>query len=72
MFNVTENVSVFVKEKGYRVSVLSEKTGISKNVLHNSLSGSRKLRADEYLTLCGFFEVAPEYFMKANENTEMS
>ena len=33
MFNVTENVSVFVKEKGYRVSVLSEKNRYFKKCL---------------------------------------
>ena len=64
MINVTNEISKYIKEKGIRVSAISKHTGLSKNVLHNSLSGNRKLRADEFLIICNFLDIKPELFLK--------
>jgi len=65
MNDVTSAVSKFVKEKGFQIKVIAQRTGVSQNVLYNSFSGKRKLRADEYLTLCDFFGKDPNDFRKS-------
>ena len=64
MSNVTKAVSEFVKDKGYQTSVIAKKTGISVNSLYKSFGGNRRLRADEYLSLCDFLGVDPREFRK--------
>ena len=66
MDNITQAVSAFIKDKGIQVSTISRKTGISRDILHNSFSGKRKLRADEYLAVCDFLEKDPKDFKTAN------
>jgi transcriptional regulator with XRE-family HTH domain len=67
MVDPTGNVAEFVKSRGFKISVICKKTGISPNALYKSLSGDRKLRIDEYMVLCKFFDVSPEYFMQTNK-----
>lgn len=62
MDDVTAAIAKYVKEKGFQVSVISEKIGVSDNSLYNSFSGHRKLRADEFLKLCDFFGKNPGDF----------
>ncbi len=69
MPNVTNEVAKYIKEKGIRVSAISKQTGLSKDVLYNSLSGNRKLRVDEFLVICKFLETQPEYFFSQPEET---
>jgi lambda repressor-like predicted transcriptional regulator len=60
--DVTKAVSDYVRSKGILITVLSEGTGISYNVLQPSIMGKRKLRADEFLLICDFLEVTPDKF----------
>ncbi len=65
MQDVTKLVSQYVRDKGVSISALSEGTGIAYNPLRSSLVENRKLRADEFLTICEFLEVSPERFWKS-------
>lgn len=62
MKDITQAVSEFVRERGFRINAIAEQTGISRNVLYHSFSGKRKLRADEYLAICDFLGKDPEDF----------
>ena len=64
MQDVTKLVSQYVKDKGVSILALSEGTGIAYNPLRSSMTATRKLRADEFLTICDFLEVPPERFWK--------
>ncbi len=69
MPNVTNEVAKYIREKGIRVSAISKQTGLSKDVLYNSLGGNRKLRVDEFLLICKFLNIQPEYFFGQSEET---
>lgn len=62
MSDVTKNVSEYVKEKGISIRTLSDGSGVSYNPLYSSITGKRKLRADEFLSICDFLEVPPDKF----------
>lgn len=64
MNDVTKAVSDFIKDKGFQIKVIAQKTGVSQNILYNSFSGNRKLRADEYLAICHFLGKDPKDFEK--------
>lgn len=59
---VTQIVADYVKTKGISITALSEGTGISYGALQPSITGKRRLRADEFLLICHFLEVPPERF----------
>jgi hypothetical protein len=65
MSDITKAVSQFAKDKGFQIKVIAQKTGISQNILYNSFSGKRKLRVDEYIAICNFFEKSPMTFINA-------
>ena len=62
--NTTRQVAEYVASRGIKISVIAEKTGISRNILDNCFSekGTRKLRADEFLSICSFLEINPMDF----------
>ena len=62
----TVTLSQYIREKGIQISTISEKTGIPYGQLWPSLSpgGSRKLRADEFLQICGFINKNPMEFIR--------
>lgn len=64
MDGVTQAVAKYVKDKGIAVSTISEKTGISCGVLYPSLRDEpgRKLRADEFMSICSFLDIDPWKF----------
>ncbi|HCA28868.1 MAG TPA: hypothetical protein DEP23_04510 [Ruminococcaceae bacterium] len=65
MNDVTSEISKFVKDKGFQIKIIAQKTGLSQNALYNSMSGKRKLRADEYLAICDFIGKDPKDFYKS-------
>jgi transcriptional regulator with XRE-family HTH domain len=67
MPNVTKEIANYIKEQGITVSTIARHTGLSRNVLHNSISGKRKLRADEFLLICKFLKTPPEDFFKPDK-----
>ena len=64
MDGVTQAVVKYIKEKGIAVSTIAEKTGFSCGVLYPSLreEPSRRLRADEFMSICTFLDVDPRKF----------
>ena len=65
MTDVTRAVSQYVKDKGVSIAALSKGTGVAYDPLRSSLVSTRKLRADEFLSICEFLEVPPERFWKS-------
>lgn len=65
--DITKAVSDYVKHKGVTVTALSKATGIPYGALLPSITGRRKLRADEFLAICDFLEIAPEKFQQKKE-----
>ena len=41
-----------IRERGIPTSELARRTGLNSELLRRSLSGSRNLRADEFVSLC--------------------
>lgn len=66
---VTQTVADYIKKKGISITALSEGTGISYGALQPSITGKRRLRADEFLLICQFLEVPPERFNVDRSNT---
>lgn len=64
MDGVTLAVAKYVRNKGIAISTISEKTGISCGVLYPSLrvEPARRLRADEFMSICSFLDVDPRKF----------
>lgn len=65
MSKVTENLARYVKEKGFYLSVISQKTGIPYEAVYDSLSNKdrdRDLRDWELIEICAFLEVNPMDF----------
>ena len=65
--DITKAVSDYIKHKGITVTAISNATGIPYGALLPSISGKRKLRADEFLTICDFLEIEPESFRNRKE-----
>jgi len=70
MPNVTIQIAKYIKEKGIRVSTIAKQTGLPKDALYSSISGNRKLRADEFILICNFLNMQPETFYKQNEQSD--
>ena len=71
---VTENISKYVKGKGFNLSKVSRETGISYQALHSSLYDSernRSLRDDELVKLCIFLDVDPREFAEMEQVKEV-
>lgn len=66
---ITRAIASYIKEKGIAVSVISEKTGLSCGVLYPSLreKPSRKLRANEFMSICEFLDVDPWKFTTTHQ-----
>lgn len=59
MDRTTAALSNYIKRKGISVAAIIAGTGLRPGVLYPSLSGSRPLRADEFLEVCRFVEIDP-------------
>ena len=61
--DVTKAVALYVKEKGLRIDVIAQGTGVSINVLKTSIEkGTRKLQVGEFLVICRFLNKDPHEF----------
>jgi len=69
MDGTTQSVARYIKEKGVAVSAISEKTGIPCSVLYPSLreNSTRKLRTDEFMSICSFLDIDPWKFITFEE-----
>ena len=62
---VTKKIGDYIKEKGISIVKISEKTGVSYQILCRCFSkkSTRELEADELLLVCRYLEVNPFDFM---------
>lgn len=65
---VQEKISNYIKDMGFRQSVLCEKTGIAKDAMAGILNGKRKLTVDEFEKLCIAINKNPNSFMEYDFN----
>lgn len=68
----TKALAAYIKEKGIKLSLIIQKTGLSENIIYPSLGSGRgrKLSADEFLAVCVCLEVDPLQFYKDDEEEE--
>lgn len=68
----TKALAAYIKEKGIKLSLIIQKTGLSENIIYPSLGSGRgrKLSADEFLAVCVCLEVDPLQFYKGDEEEE--
>ena len=60
---VGKRIKAYLAENGIKQSFLSEKTGISNDVLSKILAGTRDLKAIEYARICRALKVDFETFI---------
>jgi len=63
--HVTKNLASYIKEKGFNISEMSRRTGISYTALYGSLCDpkrDRDLRAEELTAICEFIGKNPMDF----------
>lgn len=61
--SATNRVADYINALGFKVSVISRKTGIPDGMLYKSISDrERSLRADEFLRICVFLKKDPSDF----------
>lgn len=52
----------YMKDNGIRLSYVSERTGMDRELLQRSLNGKRTLKADEFLKICTCLSLDLEQF----------
>jgi len=67
--NATQKLMSCIAERGFKLSVISRKTGISSNTLYNAKRNRKNLDVDEFGLICMFIGEDPRKFM-ASEYTE--
>lgn len=69
MDNATNALSKYIKQRGISISAISAGTNIKPGSLYPSLSGTRPLRADEFLAICNFVGANPQNFAPQTNRT---
>ncbi len=69
MDSATKSLVKCAKEKGVSVSAIVNGIGSTRNKIYPSFSGSRPLRADEFLDICHFLGVNP---MELRDDTKQA
>ena len=65
MSTIVEVISKRVEDRGTTITHLSNRTGISNDLLGRSLNGKRKLKADELVKLCIALDLSLDDFKEA-------
>lgn len=60
---LAENISTYLKANGITQTHVAAQTGIHKQTLSNTLSGKRRLTAEEYVLICRTLGKPTEYFV---------
>lgn len=66
------NLGAYIKDRGYMLKVVAEKTSTNYQCLYDSLfnqKSNRKIRGTELIKLCRFLEKDPEFFMDEEAET---
>lgn len=59
---VAEKISIYMKEKGIKGTVIAEKAGITQQQMSAILNNKLQLKADVFFRICEALEVPPETF----------
>lgn len=60
---IQENLTRYIKERGYKQCVVREAAGIKSDAtFSNMMANKRKLTLDEYAAICRFLGVPMDYF----------
>lgn len=65
MDGATQKISEYIRQKGFNLSEISRKTGVSYMALYDSLMNEKRdrdLRVDEFLRLCKHLGLDPMMF----------
>ena len=71
--SLESNLSAYIKDRGYILKVVAEKSNINYMSLYDSLfnaKSNRKIRGTELIKLCRFLEKDPEMFMDDEAENE--
>ena len=61
--SVTKEIAKYVRNRGLKIDAIAGGTGISKNILETAICREkRKLRVDEFLTICCYLNKDPHEF----------
>lgn len=63
--NITKVINERIRERGISISELSRRAGIKDELLRRSLSGTRSVKADEFIELCKELSLDIEDFVTA-------
>lgn len=63
--NLAENIKSYLDDNYISQKLIVAETGMTQNAVSLSLSGKRKLTADEYISICQALNVPLETFLTA-------
>lgn len=59
---VYEEIRAYIEEHGLKQKAVAEKAGLSKQAMSESMRGTRRLTAEEYMSICRALNVSPDLF----------
>lgn len=65
---LASKIKQYLDDKGITQAFVSEKTGMKAPILSATLSGKRRLLAEEYINICNALEVSADYFATSEDN----
>lgn len=68
--NATQKLMHCIAERGFKLSVISRETGISRNTLYNAKRNRKKFDIDEFGAICSFIKEDPNTFLNDESNEE--
>lgn len=62
-------MDAFIQRSGLKQSWIAEQVGMSQNALTLSLNEKRKMKVDEYVSICGVLGVSLDKFVVNDQRT---
>ncbi len=67
---IAERINEYMLEKGLKQTTLASHLGMEKSSMSATLNGKRTLTAEEYVSICDFFEVPYSKFAHDPDDTD--
>jgi len=61
--DIAKKIQTYMKETGRTQTYLCKRTGLSTTAVSLTLNGKRRLRLDEYCSICNALDVEPDFFL---------
>ena len=61
--DIAKKIRSYMKDTGRTQTYLCRQTGLSNSAMSLTLGGKRRLRLDEYCTICNALGVNPDFFL---------